>query len=258
MNRRDRTMLDLLQRGRDEFGFVAVKAEFEAEGTRRHELLRLSDLARRAGLDVALKIGGCEALSDLQDARDLNVDVLVAPMVETPFALSKYIAAKDRTHGDDDDCRFLFIVETATALSNIDALIDVAAGRVDGIVFGRIDFSLSCGLTREDADGNAVTEAAVRIARGCAGRDLEFIVGGGLSERSLPLLEAVRRIRLDRFESRKVVFDAAVLESGLATAAIDAGAAFEREWLLAKRERYLEWADEDRTRLALLDSRVER
>ncbi|WP_324807438.1 aldolase/citrate lyase family protein [Sphingomonas sp. LY29] len=257
MNRRDRTMLDLLQRGRDEFGFLAVKAEFEAEGTRRHELLRLSDLARRAGLDVALKIGGCEALSDLQDARDLNVDLLVAPMVETPFALSKYIAAKDRTHGDDD-CRFLFIVETATALSNIDALIDVAAGRVDGIVFGRIDFSLSCGLTRDDADGEAVTEAAVCIARSCAERDLEFIVGGGLSERSLPLLEAARRIRLDRFESRKVVFDASVLESGLATAAIDAGAAFEREWLLAKRERYLEWADEDRTRLALLDSRVER
>ena len=47
-------MLDLLRRGREHHGFVAVKAEFEAEGTRPDEFLRLLELARRADLKVAL------------------------------------------------------------------------------------------------------------------------------------------------------------------------------------------------------------
>ena len=49
-------MLELLKRGRDEHGVVAVKAEFEAEGTRPDEFLRLLDLARRADLKVALNV----------------------------------------------------------------------------------------------------------------------------------------------------------------------------------------------------------
>lgn len=256
MNSIEQSMLDMLKKGRDEFGVVAVKAEFEAEGTRPDELLRLLELAHRADLGVALKIGGCEAVSDLLAAKLYGADYLIAPMVETPYALKKYIEARGKTWGETAaPARFLYNLETITGLANLTDMAPIAARGLDGIVFGRVDFTLSNGWTRAEINSRAVTDCVLQVARVCAEHDLELVVGGGVSAEAEDALREFRAVRLDRFETRKVVFDGAAAGSPRFAEAIANAVAFELAWLENKRAYYSAAADEDLARIRMMRER---
>lgn len=259
MNHYEKKMLEILRQGRQEFGVLATKAEFEAEGTRTDELLRLLEIANKADVGLALKVGGCEAIRDMLEAKQFGVRYIIAPMVETPYALSKYIAAKDKVYSaeEQEDVSFLFNLETTTAFENLEPMLAMASARpgCDGVVFGRVDFSCSGGMGRQGIETESVTSCVETVAAACLERGLEFVVGGAVSIDALANLQRFRAIHLDRFETRKVVFASDALTLPNLAQALRQAVHFELLWLLNKREYYGLMHHEDQARIEMLEGR---
>lgn len=258
MNKREREMLDILFSLKDS-GSVAVKAEFEAEGTRVEELLRLLEIARKSGLGIGLKVGGCEAVRDLIEAKQFGVDYVIAPMVESAYALSKYIAAKNRVYSveEREEIKFLFNVETLHTYENLDEIIAVASENegADGVVFGRVDFVGSMDLGRDDVNSAEVNNYVIDVARRAKNSNLEMVVGGGVSMDAIPALKEIAKVHLTRFETRKVIFSSEALSQSNFAETLLKCVHFELLWLINKSEYYGFIQAEDQKRIEMLSAR---
>src|SRR3989339_1309049 len=102
MNNLERKMVEVLKDLRETHHVTGIKAEFEAEGTRLEEALRLKEVITKAGLDLTIKIGGCEALKDMYDSRSIGVARIVAPMIESSYALKKYLMSAKLAFPEDE------------------------------------------------------------------------------------------------------------------------------------------------------------
>lgn len=259
MNRTEVKMVDLLKELKEAHSVVGVKAEFEAEGTRTEELMRLKEICMSAGITLTLKIGGCEAVRDMYDARTVGVNYLVAPMVETPFALQKYLRAIDMVFSKEEQDRidFLVNIETVSAVQQFTDMLRIDEIRkLNGIVVGRVDLVGSMGLDRAACESEEVFTMTDRLASAAKERGMTVVVGGAISASSLPFLRKLRdRHPIDRYETRKICFSCQNGVQNEAEKGIERAVLFELMWLQNKRSYYQTIAEEDEKRITMLEAR---
>jgi hypothetical protein len=254
-------MVEVLKDLRDHHHVVGVKAEFEAEGTRMEEALRLKDVVSAAGLGFTVKVGGCEAILDMYNARELGVTHLVGPMVETAYALKKYLGAVKLAFAPEEmeQVSFLINIETIDAVRNFGRMLELPEiAELDGVVLGRVDLTGSMGKNREYVNSPEILEIARDVLGRAKAKGMQCVVGGGVSKETVPFLKQLEPGTLDRYETRKVIFGCpGALGDGYEKGILKA-VGFELMWLKNKRSYYEAIYREDDTRITMLEARYKK
>ena len=262
MNLLEQKMCDTLKDLKENHHVIGIKAEFEAEGTRMEEALRLKEVITKAGLDLFIKIGGCEAIKDMFDARTIGVKGIVGPMIETDYAMSKYVKAAHFVFPVEElaAMELLINVETKTGMEHIDAMIARPEFKeITGVVLGRVDMTGSMGLTREDINSDAIFDIAKTLCQKMQKEGKKMVIGGGVSAHSLPFFRNLPAGALTKFETRKIIFDAQkALQDKNADKGILKAVGFELMWLKNKRDFYGMIFKEDAARITMLEARYKK
>jgi hypothetical protein len=256
MNLLEIKILDTLKDLKENHHVVSVKAEFETEGTKLDEALRLKEIISNVGLDLTIKIGGCGAIKDMYDAKKIGVCSIIAPMIESCYAMEKYINATKFVFNDEErkNIKFLINLETITGYLNFKDMVNSPCfSDVAGIVLGRDDMTGSMNLKKEDINSEKIFDIANNLSISMQKLQKDMIVGGGVTVESLPFFSKLPYI--SRFETRKIIFDA---QKSLKDKNVEQGILkaieFEFLWLKNKREFYGIILKEDEIRLQMLET----
>ena len=180
--------------------FASLKGEFEAEGLTSIEMAAEAIWAARRGLDYLVKIGGCEAKSDVEYLQKLGIRSLVAPMIESPFAMSKYM-------GMLPDGAFDHVgvtIETFHAVDRIEEILE-AGTKLTNVTIGRSDLTASFGGSSTNCP--ETLEKTLKVARSAKARGLEVTMGGSVDAKTREIMREGHELAslLDAVETRKIV-----------------------------------------------------
>ena len=258
MNVLEYEMIEVLKRLKNDYGVFEIKAEYENEGSRQEELMRLKDITEKVGLPIIIKIGGVEAVTDVYNAITLGVNGIIAPMAETKFAVSKFANVIETFVAEDnrEDIEFAVNIETITAHNNIDDILSLSnINTLSSITVGRVDFTASMGKDRSFADSDEMLEYCTTIFKKAKEKGLKCGLGGAISSNSTNFIKSLTSQNLiDKYETRKIVYNKDAInniEDGIL-----AGVEFELLWLKSKRRYYHRIKSEDEKRIEMLEKRV--
>lgn len=180
--------------------FTSLKGEFEAEGLPRDSVASEAAFAARNDLPYLVKIGGCEAKADMRFLMMQGIRSIVAPMIESAFAMRKYqdmlpFGAFDHVG---------VTIETIDALDRIKAILH-AGTKLNEVTIGRSDLTASYGGSDVNSDE---TVAMVKVvARAARERSLPTTIGGSINAKTIELLQTDHELRdlVACVETRKCV-----------------------------------------------------
>ncbi len=167
-----------------------VKISLEDEGLTPDQCVKIACLSHLNNIPLTMKIGGAEAISDIRIAHNIECEGCVAPMIESSYALHKFISS---VYNNSFEFKKLYInVESKQAYLNIENILNSPdAKHLSGIVLGRSDFVQSFGYTKDKVDSDEVYSMAEKIFTLAKNKGLITLMGGNLNVNSLDFIKSL-------------------------------------------------------------------
>jgi len=238
---------------RDKYNLVAIKAEFEAEGSTFRDLMILRDITRKANVKLFLKIGGTEAVRDIKDCFELDVDGIIVPMIENGFNVVKFFQAYDKIY-QNEKVYLTMNIESKSALDNLDEIFECGKGRIDNITIGRTDLTDSFMNESYDVDCGVIMNKVLEASDKARKYGYSVTIGGSVSKDSITIFKTLPIKFFDKSETRKVVLSFNSMKSN---GALDDIFDFESFWISYKKYINTIMIKDELLRLEELQSRLD-
>lgn len=235
------------------YGCCGIKLSFEDEGALLNEMITMRYITSKLNIDLTIKIGGSEAKRDINDCIDLNCDKIVAPMIESDFALYKYI---ETIKNSNYNGKIGFNLETIQAYNNLNNMVKYFDD-INFITVGRSDLSCSLGKDKNYVDNEEIYNIVKNVFIECKKYNKNCYMGGNLTINSKDFIIKLKNENLiDKFESRYIIFNIKEFNIDMFDEIIKLATKFEIEWLKYIRNRYLYNADKNINRIKIMEERI--
>lgn len=228
-------LLDSLKTLKSIYNVEGIKQSFEDEGVMLEDVMLMSRLTSFCKLYLNVKIGGCEAKTDIYNCNTMYVDGIVAPVIESEFALQKFVEA-----AFDSKTNLYINIESNQAVDNIETILGSPSAKLlKGIIVGRSDLAKSYGLTKQEVDSDFIYSKVIRVCQVAKSKNLKVGMGGNLTAASSDFVKGLySNDLLDYIETRNVIISVNSdsvnnLETGI-TRALE----FEMELMKFKYDKY--------------------
>ena len=127
---------------------------------------------------------------------------MVAPMVESPYALRKFLQTISRKNKQD-----LYVnLESIQAFQNINKILNQSnIRRLKGVVIGRSDLAGSLNLEKKEVDSKRIFNLVIKVLKKIKKKNLIVKMGGSLTSKSKHFVGKLFEKKLiDRVETRNI------------------------------------------------------
>lgn len=183
------------------FGCIGFKTGKEAESQGIEEIGWIKETLDI--VPITCKVSGQEAITDLMELRSIGINIVVFPMIETPFGLRKSIQAAQHVADGNKPFEISINLESVEAFRNrMDIFNCAEIAHVSKINIGKTDLAASLGLKPNDDQILQACQVFKQLARD---KNIKFGIGGKIEAASIEhVLEIVQP---DEVETRHVIFD---------------------------------------------------
>lgn len=234
-------------------GCCGIKISYEDEGALLNEMITMRYLTASVGLELSIKIGGCEAKRDIVDCMNISCDSIVAPMVESGFALNKFAKSLKQYNYNGEKG---FNLETINAYKNLEE-ISSEFSCIDYVTVGRVDFVGSLKKDRSYVNNDAMLDMVKAVFIEAKKQNKKCYLGGAISIDSKNFIKnLIDYSLLDKFETRYVIFDVKSINFEDLSNLLYWANVFEVAWLKFISDRYGKLFNKDVERIRMMEDRI--